>query len=156
MGGQHKTPCGKRHHQNRDHRQKREIGDSRTKLVTQPIVKAFCRANKVCDDRLALDFFGGGGDGFQRLANFAAFIAIIQMLNWLVLQILGGTFNLVFLRHPLFSPSVVVFLKKYSRSVQVLFHHTSQPLHKQVYTAGKLPTLWVNQRNGTWFGAVVG
>ncbi len=74
-------------------------------------------------------------------ANFAAFLAIIQRLNRLVLQILGGTFDLVFLRHPLFCPSVVVILKKYSRSVQVLFHYASQPLHKQVYTPGKLPTL---------------
>ena len=130
------------------------LSDSRTKLVTQPIVKAFCRANQVRNNRLALDFFGSGGNGFQRLANFAAFLAIIQRLNRLVLQILDGTFDLVFLRHPLFCPSVVVILKKYSRSVQVLFHYASQPLHKQVYTPGKLPTLRINQRKGERLGTV--
>lgn len=57
----------------------------------------------------------------------------------------NGIKFLVFLRHPLFCPSVVVILKKYSRSVQVLFHYASQPLHKQVYTPGKLPTLRINQ-----------
>ncbi len=44
---QHKTDGGKRDHQNRDKRQEREVGNGRTKLAAQAIVKAFQRADKV-------------------------------------------------------------------------------------------------------------
>jgi hypothetical protein len=37
--GQHKTGGGKGDHQDRDHRQKRKVGDGRAKLISQPSLK---------------------------------------------------------------------------------------------------------------------
>jgi hypothetical protein len=61
-----KTTGGKRDHQNGDHRQEREVGNCRTKLIAKAVVKAFGGTQQVSYHRLALNFSGNPGDFFQR------------------------------------------------------------------------------------------
>ncbi len=70
MPGQHEAGGGKGDHQDRDHRQEREIGDSRPKLIAEPVIEALCGAQQMGDHRVALHFGRRSGDGLQRLAGF--------------------------------------------------------------------------------------
>ena len=62
--GQHKTGGGEGDHQNRDHRQKREVGDGGAELVSHSVVKTFGCAQQVRNNRVSLNFFCCSGDGF--------------------------------------------------------------------------------------------
>ncbi len=101
---ENKTRGGKRHHQDRDHRQKREVGNGGAKLISHTIVKSLRGANQMGNHGLALNFIGEGQGGFQRLVGLTVGFCIftLQGLNfwdWCVLKFLNGAFNLFFLRH---------------------------------------------------------
>ena len=69
MRGQHETGGGKRDHQDRDHRQKREVGYRRAELVAETVIKALDRADQVGDGRLTLHLLRGSGCRLQRIAG---------------------------------------------------------------------------------------
>ncbi len=104
MRSENKTRGGKRHHQNRDHRQKREVGDRGAKLISHAIVKPLRSANQMGNHGLTLNFFSEGQGSFQRLVSLTVGLCIftLQGLNFWdgsVLKFLNGAFNLFFLRH---------------------------------------------------------
>ncbi len=79
--GQHEAGGGKGDHQDRDHRQEREIGDSRPKLIAEPVIEALCGAQQMGDHRVALHFGRRSGDGLQRLAGFLPDGGVIEGLE---------------------------------------------------------------------------
>ena len=81
MPGQHDAGGGKGDHQDRDHRQEREIGDSRPKLIAEPVIEALCGAQQMSDHRVALHFGRRSGDGLQRLAGFLPDGGVIKGLE---------------------------------------------------------------------------
>ena len=101
---ENKTCGGKRHHQNGDHRQKREVGDGGAKLVSHAVIKTLCGTNHMGDDGLTLNFIGEGQGGFQcligRTVGFC-FFTLLGLNFWdrCVLKFLNGAFNFFFLRH---------------------------------------------------------
>ena len=66
---EHKTGRRKRHHQDRDHRQERKIGDGGTKLVPHAVIKALGRAYQMRNHGKLLNSRGDAGDGPQRFAG---------------------------------------------------------------------------------------
>ncbi|VEB90872.1 Uncharacterised protein [Citrobacter koseri] len=112
MRRENKTGGGKRHHQDRDHRQKREIGDSGAKLVAQPIVKTLCGADQVGNHRLTLDSRCRRGDRFERLGGLVVcfwFVTIVRLHfgHRRMVEFLNRAFYVFFLRHQVDSPSFV-------------------------------------------------
>ncbi len=152
------------------------------KLIAEPVIEALCGAQQMGDHRVALHFGRRSGDGLQRLAGFLPDGGVIEGLErafaFLRLRIrfpVAGVDRRFPASYVISSFFTARFSKKYTlnavscrnasprrpfsgprRSIDIRFHKPAQPLHKQIYPAGEIAPVRVDQRDRQRLGAVLG